>query len=79
MAFEKGVLVLKKMRLLTRDGIAAYMIFKVLDMKGDGSMHAENGIGRFTCRKLWKSEGFTAPDIGIVVHRQKRSCSLPQL
>ena len=49
-------------------GIAAYMIFKVLDMKGGFTMHAVNGISRFTrfvCRKLGISDDFTVPDIGI--------------
>lgn len=52
---------------LTR-AIEAYMIFKVLDMKGGFTMHVVNGIGRFTsfvCRKLGISDDFTVPDIGI--------------
>jgi hypothetical protein len=46
----------------------AYMIFKVLDMKGGFTMHVADGIGsftRFVCRKLGISDDFTVPDIGI--------------
>jgi hypothetical protein len=79
MTFEKVVLALKKKEIvdsrweyapdktLTR-AIMAYMIFKVLDMKGGFTMHVVNGIGSFTsfvCRKLGISDDFTVPDIGI--------------
>ena len=79
MTFEKVVLALKKKEIvdarweykpdktLTR-AIVAYMIFKKLEMKGGFTMHAVNGIGRFTsfvCRKLGICDDFTAPDIGI--------------
>ncbi len=79
MTFEEVVLALKKKEIVDKRwdykpdkvftrGIAAYMIFKVLDMKGGFTMHAVNGIGRFTrfaCRKLRISDDFTVPDIGI--------------
>lgn len=48
--------------------IAAYMIFKVLDMKGGFTMRMLNGLGHFTgfvCRKLGISNDFTLPDIGV--------------
>ncbi len=79
MTFDEVVLALKKKEIvdnrweyapdktLTR-AVLAYMIFKVLDMKGGFTMHAVNGIGRFTsfvCRKLGISDDFTVPDIGI--------------
>jgi len=79
MTFEEVVLALKKKEIvdgrwkyaadktLTR-AIMAYMIFKVLDMKGGFTMHVVNGMGRFTsfvCRKLGISDDFTVPDIGI--------------
>ncbi len=79
MTFEEVVLALKEKEIvdkrweyasdktLTR-AIVAYMIFKVLDMKGGFTMHAVNGIGRFTrfvCGKLGISDDFTVPDIGI--------------
>jgi len=79
MTFEKVVLALKQKEIvdkrweyapdktLTR-AIMAYMIFKVLDMKGGFTMHVADGIGRFTsfvCRKLGISDDFTVPDIGI--------------
>ncbi len=67
---EKGIVdrrwEYKPDKIFTR-GIAAYMIFKVLDMKGGFTMHAMDGIGRFTrfiCRKLKISDDFTMPDIG---------------
>ncbi len=79
MTFEEVVSALKKKEIVDRRweykpdktltrGIVAYMIFKVLDMKGGFTMHAINGIGRFTrfmCRKLGISDDFTMPDIGI--------------
>ncbi len=79
MTFEEVVSALKKKGIVDRRweykpdkaltrGIVAYMIFKVLDMKGGFTMHAINGIGRFTrfmCRKLGISDDFTMPDIGI--------------
>ncbi len=79
MTFEEVVLALKKKEIVDRRwnykpdkvftrGIAAYMIFKVLDMKGGFTMHAVNGIGHFTrfaCQKLGISNDFTVPDIGI--------------
>ncbi len=79
MTFEEVVLALKEKEIvdkrweyasdktLTR-AIVAYMIFKALDMKGGFTMHAVDGIGRFTssvCRKLGISDDFTMPDIGI--------------
>ena len=79
MTFEEVVLALKKKEIvdgrwkyaadktLTR-AIMAYMIFKVLDMKGGFTMHVAEGVGRFTsfvCRKLGISDDFTVPDIGI--------------
>ncbi len=79
MTFEEVVLALKKKEIVDKRwdykpdkaftrGIAAYMIFKVLDMKGGFTMHAVNGIGRFTrfvCRRLGISDDFSVPDIGI--------------
>ena len=79
MTFEEVVSALKKKGIVDRRweykpdktftrGIASYMIFKVLDMKGGFTMHAVNGISRFTrfvCRKLGISDDFTVPDIGI--------------
>jgi hypothetical protein len=79
MTFEEVVLALKKKEIvdsrwdykpdktLTR-AIVAYMVFKILDMKGGFTMHVTDGIGRFTsfvCRKLGISDDFTVPDIGI--------------
>ena len=79
MTFEEVVLALKKKEIvdgrwkyaadktLTR-AIMAYMIFKVLDMKGGFTMHVAEGVGsftRFVCRKLGISDDFTVPDIGI--------------
>jgi len=68
---EKGIVdrrwEYKPDKIFTR-GIASYMIFKVLDMKGGFTMHTVNGIGcftRFVCRKLGISDDFTMPDIGI--------------
>ena len=79
MTFEEVVLALKKKEIVDRRwkyspdktltrAIMAYMIFKVLDMKGGFTMHVVDGIGRFTrfvCRKLGISDDFTVPDIGI--------------
>lgn len=79
MTFEEVVSALKKKGIVDRRwvykpdkvftrGIAAYMIFKVLDMKGGFTMHTLNGLGRFTsfvCRKLGISDDFTMPDIGV--------------
>ncbi len=79
MTFEEVVLALKKKEIVDRRwnykpdkvftrAIAAYMIFKLLDMKGGFTMHAVGVIGRFTrfaCRKLGISDDFTLPDIGI--------------
>ncbi len=79
MTFEEVVLALKKKEIVDRRwdykpdkvftrAIAAYMIFKLLDMKGGFTMHAVDGIGRFTrfvCRKLGISDDFNVPDIGI--------------
>ncbi len=79
MTFEEVVLALKEKEIVDKRwdykpdkiftrAIAAYMIFKVLDMKGGFTMHALNGIERFTrfvCRKLGISDDFTVPDIGI--------------
>ena len=79
MTFEEVVLALKEKEIVDRRweykpdkaftrGIAAYMIFKVLDMKGGFTMHTLSGIGHFTsfiCRKLGISDDFTMPDIGI--------------
>ena len=79
MAFEEVVLELKNKEIvdkrweyapdktLTR-AIMAYMIFKVLDMKGGFTMHVTKGIGRFTSfmfRKIGISDDFAVPDIGI--------------
>ncbi len=79
MTFEEVVSTLKKKEIvggrweyapdktLTR-AIVAYMIFKLLDMKGGFTMHTLNGIGCFTsfvCRKLGINDDFTMPDIGI--------------
>ena len=79
MTFEEVVSALKKKGIVDRRweykpdktltrGIVAYMIFKVLDMKGGFTMHAINGIGHFTrfmCRKLGINDDFTMPDIGV--------------
>ena len=79
MTFEEVVSELKRKEIVDRRwkyspdktltrAIMAYMIFKVLDMKGGFTMHVVNGMGRFTsfvCRKLGISDDFTVPDIGI--------------
>ena len=79
MTFEEVVAELKRKEIVDRRwkyspdktltrAIMAYMIFKVLDMKGGFTMHVTDGIGRFTsfvCRKLGISDDFTVPDIGI--------------
>jgi len=79
MTFEEVVSELKRKEIVDRRwkyspdktltrAIMAYMIFKVLDMKGGFTMHVTDGIGRFTsfvCRKLGISDDFTVPDIGI--------------
>ena len=79
MTFEEVVAELKRKEIVDRRwkyspdktltrAIMAYMIFKVLDMKGGFTMHVVNGMGRFTsfvCRKLGISDDFTVPDIGI--------------
>ena len=79
MTFEEVVSELKRKEIVDRRwkyspdktltrAIMAYMIFKVLDMKGGLTMHVTDGIGRFTsfvCRKLGISDDFTVPDIGI--------------
>ncbi len=79
MTFEEVVSALEKKGIVDRRweykpdktftrAIAAYMIFKVLDMKGGFTMHAMEGLGRFTsfvCRKLGISDDFTMPDIGV--------------
>lgn len=79
MTFEEVVSALKKKEIVDRRweyqpdktftrAIAAYMIFKVLDMKGGFTMHVMSGLGRFTgfiCRKLGISDDFTMPDIGM--------------
>ena len=79
MTFEEVVLALKEKEIVDKRwdykpdkiftrAIAAYMIFKVLDMKGGFTMHVADGIGRitgFVCRKLGISDDFTVPDIGI--------------
>ena len=79
MTFEEVVLALRQKEIVDRRwkyspdktltrAIMAYMIFKVLDMKGGFTMHVTDGIGRFTsfvCRKLGISDDFAVPDIGI--------------
>ncbi len=79
MTFEEVVLALKEKEIVDRRwdykpdkiftrALAAYMIFKVLDMKGGFTMHVVNGVGRFTSfvrRKLGISDDFAVPDIGI--------------
>ena len=79
MTFEEVVAELKRKEIVDRRwkyspdktltrAIMAYMIFKVLDMKGGFTMHVTDGIGRFTsfvCRKLGISDDFAVPDIGI--------------
>ena len=79
MTFEEVVLALRQKEIVDRRwkyspdktltrAIMAYMIFKVLDMKGGFTMHVTDGIGSFTsfvCRKLGISDDFTVPDIGI--------------
>ena len=79
MTFEEVVSELKRKEIVDRRwkyspdktltrAIMAYMIFKVLDMKGGFTMHVTDGIGRFTsfvCRKLGISDDFAVPDIGI--------------
>ena len=79
MTFEEVVAELKRKEIVDRRwkyspdktltrAIMAYMIFKVLDMKGGFTMHVAEGVGRFTsfvCRKLGISDDFAVPDIGI--------------
>ncbi len=79
MTFEELVLELKKKGIIRRRwkykaekpvtrGIMAYMVCRVLNIKGGLTMRALDGIERFTSlirKKLKIKDDFTLPDIGI--------------